>query len=93
MTDRHNGLRLRGAKLIERQTATLARLQRVNRALAKWDEYEADRELPAELRRNLPAPAGLTREDLLGLRAVIMGLLLDIEANAEWRAWAWERRN
>lgn len=68
-------------------------MQRVNATLAKWDEHLADRQLPRELRRYVPLPAGVGVDDRKILRAVIVSALLDMEPTAEWQVWAYRHRN
>jgi hypothetical protein len=38
------------------QRSTLARLQRVNEAISRWDEHDAAAAMPAELRPHVEAP-------------------------------------
>lgn len=54
------------------------RLRAVNRALAAAEEYEANQHMPADLRRELPAPI-LSYDDLVMLRETILEKLGEIE--------------
>ncbi len=63
----------------------LARIQRVNDALCAYDEYEANRHLPPDLRRQLRKPT-LSREALTGLHRMLVEELGRLEQE-------WERRN
>jgi hypothetical protein len=76
----------------ERLRATLARLHRVNRAIAEWDEYEAALAIPEDIRPAVARPKGLDRRDLVNLRGVIMGMLGELHAGEWWRAWLVGRR-
>jgi hypothetical protein len=77
----------------DRLRATLARLRRVNRAIAEWDEYEAARALPEDVRALVPRPTGLGRRDLVNPRGVLMGILGELHAGAGWEAWLAGRRD
>ncbi len=55
-----------------RRRATLARLQRVNVALARWDEHDAAILLPPEVRPHVEAPT-LSRAALKELQAMLGG--------------------
>lgn len=50
------------------------RLQRVNRAMAEAEEWEANEEMPADLRRELRPPL-LTYDQLKALRAMLLDVL------------------
>ena len=65
--------------------ATLARLRRVNRAIARLDEYEAAQLMPADIRPQV-RPPDLGRDALQSLRQVLEETLKDLEV-------MWERRN
>ena len=43
-------------RYLQHRTAIMRRLERVNRSLAYADEYEANKHLPADLRRPMRAP-------------------------------------
>jgi len=64
---------------------TLARLRRVNRAIARLDEYEAAQLMPADIRPQV-RPPDLGRDALQSLRQVLEETLKDLEV-------MWERRN
>lgn len=64
---------------------TLARLRRVNRAIAHLDEYEAAQLMPADIRPQV-RPPDLGRDALQSLRQVLEETLKDLEV-------MWERRN
>ena len=62
---------------LRRRARLLVRLTRVNAALRRWHEREADACLPADLRRSVPMPT-LPREALEGLHRLLveeLGLL------------------
>ena len=63
----------------------LARIERVNDALSAYDEFEANRHLPPDLRRTLPVPT-LSREALTGPHRMLVEELGRLEQ-------AWPRRN
>ncbi len=63
----------------------LARLRRVNRALAKLNEWEAAQLMPAEIRPEIPSPM-LGRKALESLREMLEAILKEQEE-------MWERRN
>ena len=65
--------------------ATLARLRRVNRAIARLDEYEAAQLMPADIRPQVRLP-DLGRDALESLRETVEKLLAEMEL-------IWERRN
>jgi hypothetical protein len=48
--------RLEVARFRARRRAVLARLKRVNLALAAWDEWDAAQAMPAEVRLLVPRP-------------------------------------
>ena len=66
-------------------TATLTRLQRVNEALAAWDEYDAAQLMREGTRPRIEPPA-VSRETLKNLRAELVAWLGVLEQ-------AWEMRN
>ena len=71
--------------------AAYARLRRVNAAIDRRDEWEANAALPAELRRPLEQPGPYSLDALRSLRASVMGAIADLEArrSQEFR----DRRN
>lgn len=77
----------------DHQAEDLRRLRVVNRFLADWEWYEADRALPEAERRNLPKPAGFSHEELLELRAVLEEVVFGIQAPREWGRWLARRKN
>ena len=56
----------------------LLRLARVNAALSTWDEYEANRLLPRDLRRPLARPK-LTRGGLKELQLMLVQRIGELE--------------
>jgi hypothetical protein len=58
------------------------RLERVNAALARWDEAEAAARLPPGLRRPVRRPV-LPRSSLEGLRAMLVEELARLERGPE----------
>ena len=58
---------------------TLARLRRVNKQIAAWDELEAGQLLPPSLRPNVHLPM-LARDQLASLRAMLTDHLEELEA-------------
>ena len=56
----------------------LLRLRRGNAALSAWDEYEANRLLPPDLRRPLPRPK-LTRGGLKELQPMLVQRIGELE--------------
>ena len=64
---------------------TLARLRRVNRAIARLDEYEAAQLMPADIRPQV-RPPDLGRDALESLRETVEKVLAEMEL-------MWERRN
>jgi hypothetical protein len=54
---------------------------------------EAAVRMPAQLRSAVARPKGLERINLVNLRAVIMGILSELDAGESWRAWLASRRN
>ena len=71
--------------LLRRRERLLARIARVNDALSAYDEFEANRHLPPELRRALPVPT-LSRKALTGPHGMLVEELGRLEE-------AWPRRN
>ena len=63
---------------LRRRRGLLARLARVNAAITRWDEREANVYLPADLRGNVPLPA-LGRETLAGLHRTLAEELRRLE--------------
>ncbi len=70
---------------LTRRRSILARLERVNSALRAWEQWEANRHLPPDLRRQLRKPT-LSREALTGLHRMLVEELGRLEQE-------WERRN
>ncbi len=68
-----------------RRRAIIARLQRVNEALSRWDEYESAQAMPADLRPRVRRPT-LSRPALKELQGMLCDAIREQEA-------AWERRN
>ncbi len=68
-----------------RRRATQARLQRVNAALARWDEYDCAQARPPELRPRVRRPT-LGRPALKELQGMLCDVIREQEA-------AWEPRN
>ena len=68
-----------------RRRATIARLQRVNEALSRWDEYDCGQAMPPELRPRVRHPT-LSRPALKELQGMLCDVIREQEA-------AWERRN
>ena len=64
---------------------TLARLRRVNRAIAHLDEYEAAQHMPPDIRPQV-RPPDLGRGALESLRETVEKVLAEMEL-------MWERRN
>ena len=64
---------------------TLARLRRVNRAIARLDEYEAAQHMPADIRPQV-RPPDLGRDALESLRQTLEEVLAELEV-------MWDRRN
>ena len=67
---------------LPRRRQLLVRLDRVNAALARWDEAEAAARLPATLRRPGRRPV-LPRSSLEGLRAMLVEELGRLEGGPE----------
>ncbi len=65
--------------------ARVARLRRVNRAIAQLDEYEAAQLMPADIRPQV-RPPDLGRDVLESLRDTVEEVLAEMEA-------MWEQRN
>ena len=74
-----------GRRFTRLRTATVTRLQRVNEALSRWDEYEVASLMPADIRPDVEAPA-VSRTALKDLQRMLSGFLIELEA-------AWELRN
>ncbi len=68
-----------------RRRRILAQLKRVNRALSRWDEYEAQVLLPSTPKRPITPPL-ISREALKSLQRMLTEELSPIEE-------MWERRN
>ena len=78
--------RLEVARFRARRRAVLARLKRVNRALAAWDEWDAAQAMPAQMRPLVPRPGPLGQKALGELRRVLLDVMGELDA-------AWSRRN
>ena len=78
--------RLAVARFRARRRAALARLKRVNFALAAWDAWEAAQAMPAEVRPLVLRLGPLGRKALGDLRRVLVDVIGELEA-------AWGRRN
>ena len=65
--------------------ATQARLQRVNEALSRWDEYDCAQAMAPELRPRVRRPT-LSRPALKELQGMLCDAIREQEA-------AWERQN
>ena len=76
---------LSGEAAAQTRVATLARLRRVNEALAHWDEVEAAATMPADFRPQVAAPT-LSRTALKELQAMLVGIIDELEE-------MWEQRN
>jgi hypothetical protein len=72
-------------KFIGHRRQTLMRLERVNAALSRWDEYDAAQAMPAELRPEAERPT-LSRKALKALQGILVQTIAELEE-------AWERRN
>lgn len=72
-------------RLRAHQAATLARLECVNAAIARWDEYDAAHLMPPDLRPKIARPR-LSRAELAGLAHVLIETLVELDV-------AWERRH
>ena len=72
------------ASQVERRVM-LGRLQRVNEALSRWDEYDAAQEIPEDIRPQVEPPT-LSRKALKELQQMLADCIGELEA-------AWERRN
>lgn len=68
-----------------KRAALLARLDRVNRALAQWDEWECARTMPPDVRPHVDRPI-LGRKALKSLRKMLLDVLAEM-------GMMWERRN
>ena len=82
MRRRHSDLE----RFAQRRAATLARLRRVNCALAAWDAWDRARAVPAEQRSLVSEPGPLHRPALQSLRQVLVETLYELEQ-------VWQRRN
>lgn len=71
--------------LLARRRATAARLQRVNRALSAWDEYDGAAAMPADLRPRVRRPT-LGRPALKELQGMLIDRLGELELPAR-EAW------
>ncbi len=60
--------------------AAYERLRLVNNAIARWDEWLANEALPFDVRHALPEPGRPGRDVLRSLRANVMGVIADLEA-------------
>ncbi len=67
---------------LRRREHLLVRLQRVNVALSRWHEREADACLPGGLRRDVPTPT-LSREALDGLHRMLVDELGRLDGTAD----------
>lgn len=59
-------------------------LQRLNAEISRWEEYARNRELPPDLRHDVPRPV-VSLDTLRELRAEIIGALDEWESAWEWR--------
>jgi len=71
--------------LQKKRRANLARLDRVNRAIAQWDEYECAQNMLPDVRPQVERPA-LGRKALESLRKMLQEVLSEMEM-------MWERKN
>ena len=72
--------RLEVARFRAKRRAVLARLKRVNLALAAWDEWDAAQAMPAEVRLLVPRPGPLGRKALGDLRRVLVDVIGELDA-------------
>ena len=70
---------------LRRRERLLARIQRVNETIAQYDEWEANEQLPPDLRRDLPKPQ-FPRTALVELHRMLVEELDRLEQE-------WPRRN
>ena len=71
------------ASASQKQRANLARLERVNRALQKLEEWECAQIMPEDIRPVVEKPI-LGREALESLRRMILEVLVDMEESWQW---------
>lgn len=55
-----------------------ARLARINRAIRRWEEWEANQELPIDLRRELRTPT-IDHDSLVSLRETALEAIGELE--------------
>src|SRR5687767_1837258 len=69
----------RHARLQQRRAQLYARLDRINDAMARAEEYDLNQEMPADLRRGLPKPL-FEYATYKTWRATVLELIGEIEA-------------